>query len=250
MVFDSFVWILSASWIVPACRRQVWRHYLLVNPQREKKNSFHLSASALYLLMRLAFLNSTPAVCFNISKLTIADPGCADNTTSRPIFKSAAFAISRNLRFTWLRLTAFPTLRPTTMPILVFLLLLQRTLRINNLLCQDCPAFLTSRNVSLLVKRRGFCIAKPYTVNFALPLNLRLLSTALPWDVLILVRKPCTLRRRRFFGWYVLLGIYEPHSDYNSLKRTVSISYGHPFAVIHIGTQPCYHIGTEWFSSK
>jgi hypothetical protein len=49
-----------------------------------------------------------------------------------------------------------------------------------------------------------------YAESFALPFARRLDSTLRPLLVAILLRKPCTFERWRFFGWYVLSTIKFP----------------------------------------
>ena len=70
------------------------------------------------------------------------------------------------------------------------------------------------------------------TVSFFLPLLRLRLRTFLPFIVAILLRKPCTLLRWRFFGWYVLF-IFIPLYSLKSFftHRKANLLYSKIYAV-------------------
>jgi hypothetical protein len=85
----------------------------------------------------------------------------ATSTTSHPSLTAIFVTIALNRRFTLLRTTAFPSLRPATMPYRFTPILLGTALSTTKLLTKALPSEKTVSNSFLPLSRAAFFITRP-----------------------------------------------------------------------------------------
>lgn len=153
--------IVRTGWCIPAGAGPVGREGPLVQANQSECDSFHLVSFGGELLFPIeaanspALLNNSSTACPSSRYVAPAAAGLAATTMSQFSGSICWRRCSRSLRFTRLRTTALPTLRPTAKPNRVIPLSLPRIRRLTSRFDQLLPLLHTAAKSLLFLRRRS-----------------------------------------------------------------------------------------------